>query len=66
MSTHPWLTTTEAGKLIGVSACTIWRWAHSGVVPAHAVLRVGSHVRISRAWAEQSPAPVAVAEAPCA
>lgn len=53
MSAKPWLTTTEAGRLIGVSACTVWRWAHSGVIPAAAVLHVRSHVRISRAWAEQ-------------
>lgn len=53
MSAHTWLTTTEAGKLIGVSACTVWRWAHAGTIPAASVLHVGRTVRIARAWVTQ-------------
>lgn len=50
---RPWMTTPEAAGVLGVSPCTVWRWAHSGVIPPASVLLVRSHVRISRAWVEQ-------------
>jgi excisionase family DNA binding protein len=50
MTPRPWLTTTEAAPLLGVSRSSAWRMANGGSIPAHALLRTGRWVRISRAW----------------
>ncbi|MBV9651364.1 MAG: helix-turn-helix domain-containing protein [Pseudonocardiales bacterium] len=40
-----WLTTREAGELLGVHAATITRWINLGELPAW---RVGKQFRIAR------------------
>ncbi|MDR7401314.1 MAG: helix-turn-helix domain-containing protein [Armatimonadota bacterium] len=43
----------EAARLLGVSARQVYAWAAAGVIPAHAVVRVGRRLYFRRAalWA---------------
>lgn len=48
----PWLTTTEAAKLLGCTRSTVWAWAHNGTIPSTAILVVGADRRIARWFCE--------------
>ena len=50
IATKPWLRAAQAGKILGKSACTITRWVNRGIIPRHALRRVGSQHMISAKW----------------
>lgn len=53
--TSSWLTTTEAGKAMGISATTVWRMANRQQIPSNAMIRSGAkggRVRVARWWVE--------------